>query len=104
MVNLANIINAIFSMDSCIVRTQKAMAKSGQEEKQKLLYTEIYCQEAFQQVIGEATDTLAYMLSGDELKLALSVLKKYTRHTPKSLITSKREAAKSLLRAGEYQV
>ncbi|MCB5236034.1 acyl-CoA dehydrogenase family protein [Niallia circulans] len=104
MVNLANIINAIFSMDSCIVRTQKAMAKSGQEEKQKLLYTEIYCQEAFQQVIGEAIDTLAYMLSGDELKLALSVLKKYTRHTPKSLITSKREAAKSLLRAGEYQV
>ncbi|WP_303984906.1 acyl-CoA dehydrogenase family protein [Niallia circulans] len=102
MVNLANIFNAVFAMDSCILRTEKAMGKNEQEEKQKILYTEIYCQEAFQQVITEAIDTLAYMLSGDELRLALSVLKKYTRYTPKPIIARKREAAKHLLTAGEY--
>lgn len=104
MVNLTNIINAVFAMDSCIIRTEKAMIKGKNDEMQKLLYTEIYCQEAFQQVILEATDTLAYMLSGDELRLALSVLKKYTRFTPKPIIRSKREAAKCILKAGGYQV
>lgn len=104
MVNIANIISAIYHMDSCILRTEKARKMSSKDESLKMLYTEIFCQEAFQEVVAEATDTLSYMLQGDELRLALSILKKYARYTPKSSILLKREVAKEILLASEYVV
>ncbi|MED3961621.1 acyl-CoA dehydrogenase family protein [Niallia taxi] len=102
--SIATIISHVFAMESCILRTEKAIATKNTEEKQKLLYTEIYCQEAFQIINTEAQDTLAYMESGDDLRLALSVLKKYTRFLPKPLITLKREAAEKVITANEYIV
>ncbi|RVT63870.1 acyl-CoA dehydrogenase family protein [Niallia taxi] len=102
--SIATIISHVFAMESCILRTEKAIATTNSEEKQKLLYTEIYCQEAFQIINTEAQDTLAYMESGDDLRLALSVLKKYTRFLPKPLIALKREAAEKVIAADEYIV
>lgn len=102
--SIATIISHVFAMESCILRTEKAIATKNTEEKQKLLYTEIYCQEAFQIINTEAQDTLAYMESGDDLRLALSVLKKYTRFLPKPLIALKREAAEKVIAANEYIV
>ncbi|MCT2346047.1 acyl-CoA dehydrogenase family protein [Niallia taxi] len=102
--SIATIISHVFAMESCILRTEKAIATKNTEEKQKLLYTEIYCQEAFQIINTEAQDTLAYMESGDDLRLALSVLKKYTRFLPKPLIALKREAAEKVITANEYIV
>ncbi len=102
--SIATIISHVFAMESCILRTEKAIATTNSEEKQKLLYTEIYCQEAFQIINTEAQDTLAYMESGDDLRLALSVLKKYTRFLPKPLIALKREAAEKVIAANEYIV
>ncbi|MEI2402514.1 acyl-CoA dehydrogenase family protein [Niallia taxi] len=102
--SIATIISHVFAMESCILRTEKAIATKNTEEKQKLLYTEIYCQEAFQIINTEAQNTLAYMESGDDLRLALSVLKKYTRFLPKPLIALKREAAEKVITANEYIV
>ncbi|MEI2463591.1 acyl-CoA dehydrogenase family protein [Niallia taxi] len=102
--SIATIISHVFAMESCILRTEKAIATKNTEEKQKLLYTEIYCQEAFQIINTEAQDTLAYMESGDDLRLALSVLKKYTRFLPKPLIALKRKAAEKVITANEYIV
>lgn len=102
--SIATIISHVFAMESCILRTEKAIATTNSEEKQKLLYTEMYCQEAFQIINTEAQDTLAYMESGDDLRLALSVLKKYTRFLPKPLIALKREAAEKVIAANEYIV
>ncbi len=104
LVHIATMISHLYAMESCILRTEKAIAKTNTEEKQKVLYTEIYCQEAFQIILNEATNTLAYMESGDDLRFALSVLKKYTRFLPKPLIGLKREAAEKVIAANEYIV
>ena len=104
LAHIATMISHLYAMESCILRTEKAIAKSNTEEKQKVLYTEIYCQEAFQIIHNEATNTLSYMESGDDLRFALSILKKYTRFLPKSLIALKREAAESVIKANEYVV
>ncbi|TRZ37116.1 acyl-CoA dehydrogenase [Niallia circulans] len=104
LTSIATIISHVFAMESCILRTEKAIATTNTEENQKLLYTEIYCQEAFQIIHTEAQNTLAYMESGDDLRLALSVLKKYTRFLPKPLIALKREAAEKVIAANEYIV
>ncbi len=104
LAHIATMISHLYAMESCILRTEKAKAKSNTEEKQKVLYTEIYCQEAFQIIHNEATNTLSYMESGDDLRFALSILKKYTRFLPKPLIALKREAAESVIKANEYVV
>src|SRR5699024_3103926 len=51
LANLADIVAEIYNMESAILRTEKAFNKTGEEKnKQKLLYTQVYAQEAFNRI------------------------------------------------------
>ncbi|MGP7816347.1 acyl-CoA dehydrogenase family protein [Niallia sp. 01092] len=104
LAKISNIMSAVYAMESAVLRTEKAINHSTKENKQKKLYTEIYCQEAFQQIVLEATESLAYIESGDNLRMMLATLKKLTRYTPKPIIQLKREAAEQLLVDNQYVV
>lgn len=103
LANIADIVANIYAMESCILRTEKAIEKDGLEKsKQKLLYTEIFCQEAINQIEQDAKETLVAVEQGDGLRMMLSVLRKLTRHTPINLIAKKREAAAKIIEAEKY--
>lgn len=102
LVNISNIISNVYSMESSVLRTEKAIENSKKEERQKQLYTQIFCQEAFQEIINETIESLAHMLTGDELRTSLAVIKKYTRYIPKPIIELKREAAEQLIKEEAY--
>ncbi|MBY6036760.1 acyl-CoA dehydrogenase family protein [Fictibacillus nanhaiensis] len=103
--NLADMISEIYSMESVLLRTEKAIARSGEEKaKQKLLYTEVYCQEAFNRIEAHAKESIIAVEEGDMLRMMLSALKKLTRHTPVNVIKKKREIAVSLLEEERYIV
>ncbi|MFK2826474.1 acyl-CoA dehydrogenase family protein [Bacillus sp. B190/17] len=105
LANIADIVNNIYAMESVVLRTEKAIAKSGKEKaKQKLLYTQIYCQEAFNEIEAHAKETLIAVEEGDTLRIMLSILRKLTRHTPVNVIAKKREAADCLIDAEKYIV
>ncbi|MDQ0215133.1 alkylation response protein AidB-like acyl-CoA dehydrogenase [Oikeobacillus pervagus] len=105
LVNIANIVANAFAMESAVLRTEKAIARDGLEKsKQKLLYTEIFCQEAFNQIEQDAKETLVATEEGDTLRMMLSALRKFTRHTPINIIAKKREAAVQLIEAERYTV
>ncbi|WLR50491.1 acyl-CoA dehydrogenase family protein [Bacillus tianshenii] len=105
LVNIADIVNAIYAMESAVLRTEKAMQKDGQEKAaQKLLYTEIFCQEKFAEIEADAKETLTAVESGDSLRMMLGALRKLTRHLPKNLIEKKRQAAQKLLEAEKFVV
>lgn len=104
LANLSNIIMAVYNMDSAILRTEKAIKRGQKNEMQKILYTEIYCAEAFQQINSEAIEILANMESGDKLRLLLASLKKLTRHLPKPIISLKRKAAGEIIAKKQYIV
>lgn len=94
MVNIADIVSALYALESAVLRTEKAIAADGAEKAaQKLLYTEIFAQEALQNIEAHAKESLIAMEEGDSLRMMLSVLRKLTRLTPKNLIQKKREAA-----------
>jgi hypothetical protein len=81
------------------------MAKEGLEKsKQKLLYTQIFCQEAFNKLEQDAKETLVAVEQGDTLRMMLSSLRKFTRHTPINVIAKKREAADEIIEAERYIV
>lgn len=103
--NIADIASNIYAMESALLRTEKAIAKNGIEKnKQKILYTEIFCQEAFNQIEAHAKETLVAAESGDMQRIMMSALRKLTRHNPINVIAKKREVAAGVIQARKYIV
>ncbi len=105
LVNIADIVSNVFAMESVVLRTEKAIAASGEEKaKQKLLYTQIFCQEALEAIEKDAKETLIAAIDGDNQRMMLSALRKLTRSTPYNLIAKKREASEKLINVEKYVV
>ena len=103
LVNIADIASLAYASESVVLRTEKALAKTGmQRNRQKLLYTQIFVQEAFNEIEQHAKETLIAIESGDALRIFLSSLRKLTRHTPINVIVKKREASVKLIEAERY--
>jgi alkylation response protein AidB-like acyl-CoA dehydrogenase len=105
LANIADIVSNAYAMESVVLRTEKAIKKAGLEKsKQKLLYTQIFCQEAFNEIEQHAKETLVATEQGDTLRMLISALRKFTRHTPTNVIAKKREAADQLIAAERFIV
>ncbi|MEI3611599.1 acyl-CoA dehydrogenase family protein [Pseudogracilibacillus sp. SO30301A] len=105
LANLADMVAEVYNMESAILRTEKAINATGEEKnKQKLLYTEVYVQEAFNRIEADAKEILIAVEEGDNLRMMLSSLRKLTRHTPINVIAKKREIARVIIDAERYVV
>lgn len=105
LVNIADIVNNLFAMESAVLRTEKAIERVGAEKaNQKLLYTQIFCQEAFASIERDAKETLIATVEGDNLRMMLSALRKLTRSNPYNVIAKKREASVKIIDAEKYIV
>lgn len=105
LVNIADIASLTYAAESAVLRTEKAIAATGLEKnQQKLLYTQIFVQEAFNELEQHAKETLTAVETGDMLRIYLSSLRKLTRHNPINVIAKKREAAVKLIEAEKYIV
>ncbi|WP_346243414.1 acyl-CoA dehydrogenase family protein [Shouchella clausii] len=102
---VADIVSDIYSMESAILRTQKALDPSSPEkEQQKLLLTEVFTQEAINRIEANAKKALSYMEEGDTLRTMLSMLRKLTRHQPVNVVAKKREIAKAIIAEKQYVI
>ncbi|TWM30285.1 putative acyl-CoA dehydrogenase [Bacillus paralicheniformis] len=105
LVNIADIVSQVYAMEAAILRTEKAIQATGEDKNaQKILYTQIFAQEAFQEIESHAKESLIAMESGDSLRMMLSALRKLTRFTPVNVIEKKRQAAKGVFEAEKYIV
>ena len=74
LVNIANIANQLYAMESAVIRTEKAIERDGVEKAaQKILYTEIFCQEAFAEIEKDAKETLLASVEGDAAHDVISI-------------------------------
>ncbi|MCG5103894.1 acyl-CoA dehydrogenase family protein [Oceanobacillus alkalisoli] len=105
LVALADMAGEVFNMESAVLRTEKALQQTGAEKNElKLLYTQVYVQEAFNRIEAAAKEILIAVEEGDNLRMMLSSLRKLTRHEPTNTITKKRAIAKSLIESEKYIV
>ncbi|QHS23154.1 acyl-CoA dehydrogenase [Virgibacillus sp. MSP4-1] len=105
LANIANMAAEIYNMESAILRTEKAINNTGEEQnKQKLLYTQVFAQEAFNRIEAHAKETLVASETGDQLRMMLSALRKLTRHDPTNVIAKKREIAETAINEEKYTV
>jgi len=103
--NLADMTAHVYAMESALLRTEKAIAKTGLEKnEQKVLYTQIICQDAFVQMEVIAKETLTAIESGDMLRMMLTTFRKLTRYNPENIFALKRKAADNLIAAQKYIV
>ncbi|MBS4178520.1 acyl-CoA dehydrogenase family protein [Lederbergia citrea] len=105
LAKLADIVSFAYSMESTVLRTEKAISRDGVEKSnQKLLYTQIFCQDSIVKVEQLAKESLAAIEEGDTFRIMNSALRKLTRHTPINVIAKKREAADRLIAAEKFVV
>ncbi|MFV8826563.1 acyl-CoA dehydrogenase family protein [Alkalihalobacterium sp. APHAB7] len=103
--NVADIVSEVFNMESAILRTEKAINRNGLDKnEQKVLLTEVYCQEAFNRIEAHAKESLVAMQEGDTLRTMISILRKLTRHTPINVIAKKRQIAEAVLAEERYVI
>lgn len=105
LANLADMTAEVYNMESAILRTEKAIGRDGADKHNlKLLYTQVYCQEAFNRIEADAKEILIAVEEGDTLRMMLSSLRKLTRHDPTNVIAKKREIAKEIIEEEKYLV
>ncbi|WP_087972664.1 acyl-CoA dehydrogenase family protein [Oceanobacillus rekensis] len=103
LVNLADMTAEVYNMESAILRTEKAISKTGEEKNRlKLLYTQVYVQEAFNRIEADAKETLITVEEGDTLRTMLASLRKLTRHTPINVVAKKRDIAAVIIKEEKY--
>ncbi|MBW8349909.1 acyl-CoA dehydrogenase family protein [Bacillus sp. IITD106] len=105
LAKLADVVSYAYAMESAMLRTEKSISRFGLEKsKQKLLYTQIFCQDSIVRVEQLARECLAAVEEGDMFRMMNSALRKLIRHTPINVIAKKREAAERLIAAERFVV
>jgi alkylation response protein AidB-like acyl-CoA dehydrogenase len=91
---ISNLVMAVYSMESVLLRTQKKMAKSSTPgEDPGIAAAQICIHEAADHVEMEARRGLARIAEGDTLRTHLSVLRRFLRRTPPDSIGLRRQLA-----------
>lgn len=103
LINLADMTAEVYNMESAILRTEKAISKTGEKKNElKLLYTQVYVQEAFNRIEADAKEILITVEEGDTLRTMLASLRKLTRHTPINVVAKKRDIAAVIIKEEKY--
>jgi alkylation response protein AidB-like acyl-CoA dehydrogenase len=99
----ADIIIETFLMDSAIGRTAKLIARDGSEKHQAAIdATKLYAHEAINRIEVAARNALAAIGEGDELRMMLAALKRFTKHDPINTVVIRERLADRVVEAGGY--
>lgn len=100
---LADMMIAIYAMESVLLRTCKRIERAGEEKtRHAVLMTQAFVHEQFERIEHGARESLAATQSGDALRTGLSILKKLARRTPVDTLSRKRRIAARVIEAERY--
>ncbi|GFZ87682.1 acyl-CoA dehydrogenase [Paenibacillus marchantiophytorum] len=103
--NLADMMIQIFAAESGLLRTQKLIAKSGEDKaKNAIQMTTIFVHEAFDKIEAYAKEALSTMEEGDVLRTQLSILKKLSRRSSVNTVGLKRDIAARVIQGEKFIV
>lgn len=101
LLNCADIIMNAYAMETAVLRAQKS-AERGSAENQ-IAMAQVFCNDAIQRIEASAKNTIAGMLDGDEAKMLLVALKRFTKNnSPVNTIAARQRIAETLIAANNY--
>lgn len=104
MMNIADMLIAVYTTESTLLRTEKLITKSGEENcKLQKNAALLHLQEAVTQVNTAGTEAITSFVSGDEMKVMMMGLKRFTKvNKPINPKILRREIAEEMSRKNKY--
>ena len=104
LIGCADIIMDAYQMETACLRAKKMAENSGEEAASKYIDAAgVYCNDAIQRVEATAKNTLAGFATGDELRMMLVALKRFTKNnSPMNTIAARQRIADSMIEANAY--
>jgi hypothetical protein len=103
MMNIADMIIEVFMLESAILKTEKLITKHGEKNNQEKISICInYLHHTAEEVSKNGKEALYALAEGDEQKMLLMGLKRFTKLSPTNLKEQRRSIAKRLIEANEY--
>lgn len=106
ILNAAEILIDIYMVESAMLRTEK-LAKSQGEDKARLaiLATQIQLFQSVEKIKTCATEGIISFAEGDEQRMMLSGLKRFTRYNQfPNIVAMKKELAEAMIEKNEYAI
>jgi len=102
LMNIADIMIDVFNAESVLARLKEVrdMDDSLLEEKEAIL--RVFFHDAQDRIAKNATDALASFATGDELKVMLMGVKRYTKLEPINVRQLRKKIASKIIDAGQY--
>ncbi len=101
LMNAADIIMNAYAMETACLRAQK-LGENGNAENQ-IAMAQVFCNDAMQRIETAARNTIAAMTEGDETKMLLVALKRFTKNnSPVNTVAARRQIADTLIAANKY--
>lgn len=103
MMNLADVMIEIYAAESAVLRTEKLAGMRGEDGvKHQLAMTQVYLSEGIDKITAAAKEAIAAFTSGDEQKVMLMGLKRYTKAPLVNTKVLRREIADYMIEQGKY--
>jgi alkylation response protein AidB-like acyl-CoA dehydrogenase len=102
--NTADIIMDAYQMETAVLRAKKLADQDGEEASQRHIdMARVYCNDAIQRVEARAKNTVAAMAEGDDMRMLLVALKRFTKNnSPVNTIAARQRIADTLIAANKY--
>jgi alkylation response protein AidB-like acyl-CoA dehydrogenase len=103
MMNLADLMIEIYAAESAILRTEKLVSMKGEEAcSNQIAMSQVYLSEAVNKINDAAKEAIASFTKGDEQKVMLMGLKRYTKAELVNTKELRRQIADYMIAQGKY--
>lgn len=103
MMNAADMMTEIYAAESAILRAEKLAGINGEEAaKLQISAARVYLYEAVEKINKAGKDAIASFTSGDEQKVMLMGLKRFTKMNPVNIKQLRREIADHMISKNQY--
>lgn len=103
MMNLADLMIEIYAVESAILRTEKLVSIKGEEAcTNQIAMSQVYLSEAVDKINAAAKEAIASFTKGDEQKVMLMGLKRYTKADLVNTKVLRRQIADYMIEQGKY--
>lgn len=103
MMNLADILIEVYAVESAMLRTEKLISMRGEEAcADYIAMTQIYMAQAVDRVNAAAKEAIASFTKGDEQKVMLMGLKRFTKMDLVNTKELRRQVADTMIKEGKF--
>jgi hypothetical protein len=104
IMNASDMLIQIYTAESLLMRVQKIFDKGEKSEQVYADILKVYFNDAMNKINVAGKDALQSYAEGDELRIMLMGLKRFTKYEPVNVKEARRRIASKIIEAGKYNL